>query len=279
MEQHILVALDESPWADAAAGTAIALAAADPDATLLIGVHVVGVTHLSGDLIRDLAGLLGFEPVLVPEHVELVYRRQGRRVLDTFEARCAEAGVRCRTILETGAVLGRLVHHASSADLVVMGALGASETQSPGQGGSLADRFVKASPTSVLCTGRQAVEFNGVTIGYDGSEGARCAVKAVRHLLRGRDTPVRVVYVVDERRGPDFDPLPEGAQALSSERTVETARLVGEAHEALASDCETSGHDLLALGYRGRSFVGELLLGRVTERVLGKARMAVLVAR
>ena len=278
MERHILVALDDSPWAQAAAVTAVRLAEVDPDDTLLIGVHVVGVTHLSGDLIRDLAGLLGFEPVLVPEHVELVYRRQGRRLLDAFEAQCAEAGVRCRTVLETGAVLARLVHHASSADLVVMGALGESEVQSPGQGGSLADRFAKASPTSVLCTGQEPLSFQGVTIGYDGSEGARCAVKAVRRVLHRRDTPVRLVYVVDERRKPDFDPLGEAVEALS-DRPVETARLTGEAHEALASDLEASGHDLLALGYRGRSFIGELLLGRVTERVLGKMRTAVLVAR
>lgn len=276
----ILVPLDESPWADAALHTAIRLARAKPDDTLLLGLHVVGVTHLSGHLLRDLAGLLGFEPVLVPEHVELVYRRQGRKLLDRFEELCAAEGVRHRALLETGAVLARLLHHASTADLVVMGARGERELTNPGSGGTLTERFVRASPVSVLCTGREPLQFRGVTVGYDGSDGAQCALREVRHLLERVDVSCRVAYVVDERRKPDFDPLPEAVKSLARHDIgVDTIRLDGEPHEALAADVEDTGHDLLVLGFRGQSRLRDLLLGRVTERVMRVADVALLIAR
>ena len=69
MKMRILVALDESRWSAAAATTALRLASASPKDVDLCAVHVVSVAHLSGVLLRDLAGLMGFEPVLVPEKV------------------------------------------------------------------------------------------------------------------------------------------------------------------------------------------------------------------
>jgi len=276
----LLVPIDESPWADAAVGTALRLAGASVEDTLIVGLHVVSVTHLSGHLLRDLAGLLGFEPVLVPEHVELVYRKQGQKLLERFEERCAEAGVRCRSLLETGAVLARLVHHASTADLVVMGARGERELTHPGSGGTLAERFVREAPVSVLCTGREPVEFRGITVGYDGSDGASCALREVRHLRERVDAEIRLAYVVDERQPRDFDPLERGVRTLERHAIpATTARLIGEPHEALAADLDETGHDLLVLGYRGRSLLRDLLLGRVTERVLRVADVSLLIAR
>ena len=186
----------------------------------------------------------------------------------------------CRSLLDTGAVLARLVHRASTADLVVMGAFGERELTNPGSGGMLAERFVRASPVSVLCVGREPLEFRGITVGYDGSDGASCALRVVRHLLERVDATCRVVYVEDARHRPDFDPLPEAVRSLEShDITVETGRLVGEPHEALAADVEETGHDLLVLGFRGRSVLKDLLLGRVTERVMRVADIALLIAR
>ncbi len=278
MARTLLVGLDESPWGQAAAQTALRIAELSATPRRLVGLHVVGVTHLSGDLVRDLAGLLGFEPVLVPEQVELVYRRRGTRLLRRFEAQAKARGIECRTLLETGAQVPRLVHHAAGADLTLLGVRGESEEQDPGTGGGRVERFVKHAPNSVLVTGNKPVALSGVTLGFDGSQGSVCALRAVRNLLGGAPMQVQVVHVGPIRRG--TDPLDEARQELAdSGLDCSFVRVEGEPHEALAGAAEEAGHQLLALGYRGRSVLGELLLGRVTEQLLGRAELSLLIAR
>jgi nucleotide-binding universal stress UspA family protein len=278
MARTLLVGLDESPWGQAAAETALRIAELSATPRRLLGLHVVGVTHLSGDLVRDLAGLLGFEPVLVPEQVELVYRRRGTRLLRRFQIQAEARGLDCRTLLETGAQVPRMVHHASGAELTLIGVRGESEQQDPGTGGGRVERFVKHAPHTVLVTGDKPVDLGGVTLGYDGSQGSVCALRAVRNLLGGAPMEVQVVHVGPLTRGPD--PLEEARSELAdSGLQCSFVRVEGEPYEALASAAEDAGHELLALGYRGRSVLGGLLLGRVTEQLLGRAELSLLIAR
>ena len=280
MARTLLVGLDESPWGQAAAETALRIAELSATPRRLVGLHVVGVTHLSGDLVRDLAGLLGFEPVLVPEQVELVYRRRGAKLLERFKLQAVKRGLDVRTLLETGAQVPRMVHHAASADLTLVGVRGESEDQDPGTGGGRVERFVKHAPHNVLVTGRQPVDLAaGVTLGFDGSQGALCALRAVRNLLGGAPMPVQVVHV-GAPRVKGVDPLDEAREELEgSGLDCSFVHVEGEPHEALAGAAEEAGHQLLALGYRGRSVLGGLLLGRVTEQLLGRASLSLLIAR
>ena len=61
--------------------------------------------------------------------------------------------------------------------------------------------------------------------------------------------------------------------------TTECIVMDGEPHEALAAGAIDAGADLLVIGYRGRSWLSDVLLGRVTEFLLGKLSIAMLVAR
>ncbi|MCB9758981.1 MAG: universal stress protein [Alphaproteobacteria bacterium] len=280
MELTILVALDESPWAQAAVETALKLASCSPQTVRLVGVHVVNVTQLTGSLVKDLAGMLGWEPVVVPKKVEASYRARGERLLGAFAERCAAAGVEVRTVLETGAVVDRLAHHAGTADLIVVGGRGETELAYPGQGGGNLERLVRRAPTTVLITPRSPLSFSGITIGYDGSDGAQVALRVTRKLAVFIGCPVRVCYVADGRRAEGFDPT-DAALAHLTEHGVEATvvRLNGVPHEALPVLTAEAGHDLLALGYRGRSLLGGFFLGRVTERLLGALDIGVIVAR
>ena len=56
MTLRFMVALDDSPWAEAAGDAAIALARSLNREVLLSAVHVVNVAHASGHLLKDLAG-------------------------------------------------------------------------------------------------------------------------------------------------------------------------------------------------------------------------------
>lgn len=89
-----------------------------------------------------------------------------------------------------------------------------------------------------------------------------------------------VLYVVDARREPGHDPSAEGVAALREEGLEAEALVVeGEPAEALPAVALEIGADVLALGYRGRGLLKELLLGRVTERVLAEVDMPLLIAR
>ena len=275
MKMRILVALDESRWSAAAATTALRLASASPKDVDLCAVHVVSVAHLSGILLRDLAGLMGFEPVLVPEKVEAVYRTRGQALLDRFSARCEAAGLSHSTHLDRGNTVTRLVHHANDCDLMICGVRGEEEELDPGTGGGTLERLVRRSPISMLIVSDTAPRLERVAIGYDGSEGSQCAVKAVRHLAEVLDLEVRLMFVGEQ------DSLLEEPRASLDRDGITTECIVmdGEPHEALAAGAIDAGADLLVIGYRGRSWLSDVLLGRVTEFLLGKLSIAMLVAR
>lgn len=277
---HLLVGLDESPWSLAAQQTAIAIAVRAPGAVRLTGLHVVSVRHPTGDVIADLAGLLGFEPVMVPEKVEAVYRARGERFLESFRARCAEVGVECGGILDQGAQLARLAHHAASVDLVVLGARGETEVAWRGQGGSKVEKLIRSAPSDVLVVPRTVRPIEAITVGFDGTEGARRALRSARKLARLLGCPLHLCYVEDGRRAEDFDPIPEALAALIADGVEATGeRIPGEPHETLVARCFERGDGLLAVGRRGRSWFTDLILGRVTERILGNAELSLLVAR
>lgn len=279
MSYTILVALDESAWSQAALTCALRIAARAPAEIELIGLHVINVTHITGQLLHDIAGMLGFEPVVVPEQVEAMYRKRGERLLEGFTTLCVAHGVRGRAVLEQGAVVRTVLQHAARCDLVVLGARGETEETYVGQGGSTMEQVARRSPTSVLVVNREAPQFNGVTVGYDGSDGANLALREVRRLVELLKIPVAVWYVADGRRPPGHDPTEEAARYLEEKGITVTHGVVeGEAHEALVVQAGDAQHDVLALGYRGRSLLKELVLGRVTERLLGQLAMAVFVA-
>lgn len=277
---HLLVGLDESPWSDAARETALAIAAHAPDAVRLTGIHVVSVRHPTGDVVADLAGLLGFEPVMVPEKVEAVYRARGERFLEAFVKQAAAAGLQAGSLLDQGAQVERIRHHAASVDVVVLGARGETEVAWAGQGGGKVDKIIRAAPADVLVVGHSPPDLRSIAVGYDGTEGSRRALRSARKLARVVGCPLHLLYVEDGRRDQDFDPIPEALATLAGEGVEATGeRLGGEPHETLVARSLQRGDGLLAVGRRGRSWFSDLLLGRVTERILGNTELSLLVAR
>jgi len=274
----ILLALDGSPWSDAATRLALQLASGAPEPTRLTAVHVVSVVRLSGRRLRDLAGFLGFEPVLVPEKVETYYQQRGQNMLDSFARACEQAGVAHRQILDQGNVVERIVHHGDQADMVILGARGERELGWPGHGGGTAERVVKALETRVIVTPREQEPLRGIVLGYDGSAGAAKALRATRHLLRCVQVPLHAVHVTAS--APARDPLDEvKAHFEGLEVELHLHRVAGEPREVLVALADQEDCNLIALGYRGRSIIGDVFLGRVTEWLLRYVHQALLVSR
>ncbi|MCK6524717.1 universal stress protein [Myxococcota bacterium] len=280
MRYRLLLALDHSIWSAAAAHACLRVAGRAPEQVHVTATHVVNVASFSGHVLQDIAGMLGWEPVIVPQRVAEQVERRGERLLNTFITEAAALGVEVKPRVEHGAVAERLVSLGAEADLLIMGLRGDTEESAPGQGGATVERLVRRASCSVLLTGSTPSPLGRIALGYDGSDGARAALRAVRHLAAQLRCPVTVLYVVDARREPGHDPSAEGVAALREEGLEAEARVVeGEPAEALPAAALEAGADVLALGYRGRGLLKELILGRVTERVLAEVDMPLLIAR
>lgn len=278
MTTSILVPIDESRFARHATTQAIALAARAGGAVTLTGLHVVNVTRLRGRFLQDLAGLLGAEPMVVPERVESHFVERGERLLAAFAAQAEAAGVPHRTLLDRGAVVSRLVHHAASHDLLMMGVRGETEEEFPGQGGGTAERVVRNLETDALMLSGEGDLAADVAVGFDGSDGSVLALRAAARLVERTGGVVHVFHVSEEPPTPD--PLDEARRLLVELRaTGKLSRIDGEPHEALPAAAAAAGCGTLAIGYRGRSQLKDIFLGRTTEFLLGKVRLALLVAR
>ncbi|TNE89519.1 MAG: universal stress protein [Deltaproteobacteria bacterium] len=272
---QILLALDGSQWSSAASNVALDLQTKLKDSALT-GLHVVNVVTASGNFLKDLPGRLGFEPAVVSEDVEEAAAAHGRRILGTFKVDAETAGIETRTILEHGAVAERLLHHADASDLVIMGFKGETEQRFPGQGGGTAGTIVESCPVPLLLVPPEASVVNEVAIGYDGSEGARHALSAVRRIFDGSGITVHAVFVTPTGAGAEvLDQVEEGLTGCIVRKHV---ILDSNVRDGMKRAVEETGADLLALGFRGMSTLKDFFFGSTSEYLALAGGTMVLIA-
>jgi nucleotide-binding universal stress UspA family protein len=275
MTCRILLCTDGSTYARAAAAVALQLAASHPDAAL-VALHVVEVTHASGNLLKDLPGHLGFEPAVVAPEVEAAHKRMGEDLLAEIARDAELAGVEVTTVNDQGAVAERIGHHARHVDLVIMGMRGGGEDHHPGQGGGHLDAVMSRLLVPVLFVGRGHEAITSITLGYDGSDGAARAVKAAALVAGPLGVPVHAVYVSSDGEGGEvLDEIPTLFPNLDVEKHV----LEGdEPHAALATAAIQYGSNLLVVGFRGRSTLKDFMYGTAADYILMNTELMVLVA-
>jgi nucleotide-binding universal stress UspA family protein len=280
MLRNILLPVDDSPAFEGAFTTALELVSRGPGSVQIDALYVLSVSKRKGRFLEDFSGMLGFEPVLVPERVEAWYREKGESLLQDVVRRTQDTGHLAKSVLDQGAVLDRVLHHASGADLVVAGVGDDGVVALSGQGEITPARFLKSVGTTVLLATERKVNFRGVCLGFDGSDGAKCALRSVRRLAQFVGCPVHVVYANDGRQAEDSDPTEEAVTVLEEAGVEVTVSCQsGEAHEVLQAECQAKNFDMLAVGYRGRSGLSGRFLGRVTECLVDEMATALLVSR
>jgi glutamate-1-semialdehyde aminotransferase len=93
MRYRLLLALDHSVWSAAAARACLRVASRAPDQVHVTAAHVVNVAPFSGHVLQDIAGMLGWEPVIVPQRVAEQVQHRGERLLAGFSTESAALGV------------------------------------------------------------------------------------------------------------------------------------------------------------------------------------------
>ncbi|MFC5368446.1 universal stress protein [Salinirubrum litoreum] len=284
MIQRILLGVDGSEGSEGAVRHALALADAT-DATL----HVLAVVET-----LDRAGEAVSGDPDTPEQ-DAPDPDWPEKTLADVTARAADRGVPVETTVERGVPYRRIVDHARTADLVVVGRHGTGGLREFLLG-STAERVVRRSPVPVLTPETDTLarpRYDTLLLCLDGSDGARAAIPPVTDLAQACDATVHVLSVVDTTPfDPDvvvdllggFETLAEGvvervADDLAS-AGVETVTAVerGVASATIRTYASRVGADLVAMGVTGATGLEASLLGSTTAKVLRAGERPMLTA-
>jgi nucleotide-binding universal stress UspA family protein len=161
--------------------------------------------------------------------------------------------------------------------------------------GSVTARVIGSSKVDVLVVPRDAsIGWGRILLATDGSEFSRAALQHALNFARsygGRLLVVSVAVMNEEllAQAPDVaEKLTERARAFAQEAQAQaeaqgvSAQVFvreGDAHQKIVEVALKEGADVIFMGSHGRTGLRKLLMGSVTEKVIGLSACPVLVVR
>lgn len=268
MLNRVLVATDGSEYSAGAVRTGTALARAR-------GARLIGLSVA----------------VYNPEYATLVPNlgeEAGKFAREALRAFAAEAGADCETLTWEAADPYRGIVEAArehSADLIVMGRRGKRGLARMAVGEATV-RVIGHADCAVLVVPRAARLWEKrLLLATDGSPHSSAAAGAAAHLAKQAALPVTVVSVVTSSHSPARRTKAEQAIAGAVQQMTgmgvqaDGKVLDGRPDEAIVQAAIDVGADLIVVGSHGRTGLAKLLLGSVSERVIGLATCPVLVVK
>lgn len=201
-----------------------------------------------------------------------------------------------KTVCEEGEPHERIIDlaQAENCDLIVMGRRGLKRLERV-LVGSVTARVIGYSPIDVLVIPRDtAVGFKNVLIATDGSKYSNAAEKKAIDFARSYGGSVTVISVVDippelYAESPEtVEDLTRKAkgyvenvkkQAESEGVRAETIVREGEAYSVITEVAKEGNAGVIVMGSHGRTGLRRLLMGSVTEKVIGHTPCPVLVVK
>jgi nucleotide-binding universal stress UspA family protein len=279
--KKLLVAFDGSDSCKNALDQAISLAATEHSWIKVIAV----VPPYEGDL--ELVGVSN-----ITEAIE----GPGERLLAEARAIAGSRGVSVLTNLEQGEPYERIVEVAETegCDLVIMGRKGRHQIERSLMG-SVTARVIGHTYKDVLVIPKESgVKWGKVLLATDGSRFSETATEHALDIAATHNASLEAVTVLD---------INDEFYAQAPERVAEMTRLArslmdgisgkaraagvpcetfvmeGEPYKAIIGRSEEGGSDVIIMGSHGRKGISRLLMGSVTEKVIGYSDRPVLVTR
>jgi nucleotide-binding universal stress UspA family protein len=243
------------------------------------------VPSYEGDL--ELVGVSNIKEVLKGPAEKLV--AEARDIAESEKATII-------TNIEQGEAYERIVDvaEAENCDIIVMGRRGRHRLERALMGGVTA-RVIGHTKKDVLVVPRDStVGWKKIILGTDGSKYSDAAAERAVDFAKsygGDIIAVSVVNITEEffAQAPNaVDKMIEKSkQTLAGVRrkadlsnvNIETVIKEGEPYEKIVGLANEKKADVIFLGSHGRTGISRLLMGRVTEQVIGKTSCPVLVVR
>ncbi|HBG93428.1 MAG: hypothetical protein A2X54_07700 [Nitrospirae bacterium GWF2_44_13] len=240
---------------------------------------------------------------IAPQLIEKA-EKETREHLESVKARALKAGVNCEIIAHQGEEPYRyIVEEAekNKADMIIMGRRGRTGLKRLLMGSETA-RTIGHSPCNVLVVPRAArLEFKNILIATDGSKYSAAAASEAVSIAKRCDSELIVISVVPSESLSPFDIVHSEMQkgliadeefkvaednvrkvkGPAEKEGIKTTGLIysGRPYEAIIEAAKEKKADLIVVGSHGKAALARLLMGSVTERVIGTAECAVLVVK
>jgi nucleotide-binding universal stress UspA family protein len=237
-----------------------------------------------------------FEVLSTKEKVTKALREEGEKILTAIKQIADAEHAFIHKKLEEGSPVDTIIDIAEEGnyDLIVMGRRGKSHLEKT-LVGSVTARVIGNSQRDVLVVPLDAsLGWDSILLATDGSKHSRIASEKSVDLAASYGAKIRAVSVVDVTEefyseAPDaVDELVIKAKgyvndvrekAESRNVTIETLVREGETYKIITDLARDSGAHIIIMGSHGRTGVRRLLMGSITEKVIGYAPCPVLVVK
>lgn len=267
----LLLASDGSEFSEGAIREAISLAK-----TCSSKLYVVSVAEVPD--IREFADTY---PLAAVEKLETAIREH----LESVKERAKKEGVSCEIILSRGPEPYKyIVDEAAknNVELIIMGRHGRTGITRIMMG-SVTAKVIGDAPCKVLVVPRFArVSLDRILVPTDGSIYSDLAVREAVSIAKRLGSSLIALSVY--KRDANFE-IAEATIGIVKELAekegvkVEALTLKGEPHEVIVDTVEKKKAGFMVVGSHGRSGIERLLMGSVTERLIGHAGCPILVVR
>ncbi len=232
----------------------------------------------------------------IQEKVSIALRAEGEKILAEIKKIAAEEDTYTKTVLEEGTPFDTIIDTAEEGnyDLIVMGRHGMKRIEKA-LVGSVTARVIGNSQRDVLVFPlNTTLGWKNILLATDGSKYSISATDKAIDVAQSYGGEIRAVSVVDvteefQTEAPEaVDKLIAGAKGFVEEvrkkaetRGIRIEPLVreGETYKVITDLAKKFVTDVIVMGSHGRTGIKRLLMGSVTEKVLGYAPCPVLVIR
>mgnify|MGYP000034623863 CR=1 FL=1 len=275
--EKLLVATDGSIFSESAIREAINLARTC--SSKLIAISVVKTSPEFEDLVPQ-----------VSEKAE----KEMREHLESVKSRASKEGVDCEIVIHRGEEpFQNIVNDAAKnqVDMIIIGTHGRTGLKRLLMG-SVTARVIGHAPCNVLVVPLHAkVECRHILVATDGSRYSDAAASEAIGIAKRCGGSLIVISVALSDKEiilPEDDEEMILAKdnvkkivGLAEKEGVKTEGLtaIGKPYEAIVETAKRKHADLIVVGSHGRTGLDRLLMGSVTERVIGHSEVAVLVVK
>jgi nucleotide-binding universal stress UspA family protein len=241
--------------------------------------------------------------VLAPQIVEKE-EEQTRDRLEQVKSKAAKEGVECEIVARhSESPFQAIVEEAekNKADMIIMGRRGRTGLRRLLMG-SVTAKVIGHAPCDVLVVPRAAeIRYQKIMVATDGSKYSVAAAAEAVGIAKRCKASLYVVSVVPSETASPFDIVHSEMQhemiaqnefrqgeknvndllVIAKQEGVKAEGLIveGRPYEAIVENAREKGVDLIVMGSHGRTGLERLLMGSVTERVVGHADCSVLIAK